>query len=194
MSRFIESVADAIPTVAETSPDWAAAIAALAAVFSATAALIALAFSIKQARSNALHSKLLTRPYLAGQPDIDNKGAQYVFSIENNGLGPAIITDIQVIVDDVHLSGPDHNKFIESGRIVSGMASHYYFETFSVGDYISAGKTLKLYRFTDIKGSVNEVGVLWETRVRLIIRYQSILGEEFTFDSRNINFKTPYYR
>lgn len=184
MNPATDMVVYVIPGASGGLSEWAGAIAAIGAVFSAAAALIALYFSIKQIKEHDRHNKLMTRPYLTSNTSVLSIDNVFSYSIENNGLGPAVIKDVRVLVDGKEVPGHIQDKLINTVNLVwPGSAAKIDFALFTAGEYVRAGTKFEILKLSNMTVAVRDFAEAFSHRARILVEYESILGESFTLDS-----------
>jgi len=130
-------------TIPEASSDlWATGISLL----SVTIAALALALTWHQIKKQQEHMKLMCEPFLNMEITLDPNKKIYSYSIQNKGIGPAIITGVYFSVD---------NKKIQSKNIIHDFVQETFkgieFETFNYsalhpGNYLSVNESRILFQ------------------------------------------------
>lgn len=178
--------------------DWLPPIlSAIAAVMSAIAAVVsvwlarrAINFSSKQTELLETHNKLSVRPHLDGHTFFDTEKKVYKFIMTNNGAGPAILKGSEIYFKDELVNAPDPlvytiEMIFDHGPNPGPGKHHYGHESVGIDQYIIAGKSVDVFTAYDINGETcEELGLRVEKDVRMVLTYESIYGESFTFDSR----------
>tara|TARA_Y100000758_G_C15835191_1_gene343493 strand:+ start:30 stop:575 length:546 start_codon:yes stop_codon:yes gene_type:complete len=130
---------------------------------------------------------------MEGFPDDDETNfSTAVYKIKNNGLGPAVITDIEYFIDEKKINtGFDENKdtlFDESFNF-DNIAGHAY-STFLIGQTIPMNETLTIYEYAFItKEAFERQSMEFHDRLSFIIKYESLYGEQFEV-SHNMDIVT----
>lgn len=103
-------------------------------------ALCAFFFSIWQGIQARRHNRLSFRPHLATSDYSDTSKGVYSIELNNNGLGPAVITDFILYVDGRRMSG-DGAKPIEKALKILFQDYPYRSQHTGLGDgYVMAAK------------------------------------------------------
>lgn len=155
----------------------------------------ALLLTVYEGRLTRKHNRLTVVPRLVAKTDFHTMAAPVAFqmtaTLVNAGIGPAIIKSFSVLNGDKQHSVEsfdDSRKVVE--QIIGQPAlSDWYFFVPLKGHAVKAGEEIVLAKF---------ISVLQETRfssreelysalqkVGVLITYESIYGEIFTYDSRD---------
>ena len=184
MNPATDMVVYVIPASGSEWSDWIGVIAAIAAALSAIAALFALRFNAKQIELHEHHNQRMVTPYLTAHTSTREMDKAYRLAIANHGIGPAVVTDIQLYADGQLVPGNGTNQMEHAIQLLWGaltMKMHY--GIFSVGDFIPAGHNVQLIFLENLpihpKSIANDV----VTRLRLVIQYECVLGLKYTYDS-----------
>ena len=120
---------------------------------------------------------------LEGFPDDDETNfSTAVYKIKNNGLGPAVITNIEYFIDENRIDIEDDvNKdtlFDESFNF-DNIAGHGY-STFLIGQTIPMNETLTIYEYAFMtKEAFERQSMEFYDRFSFIIKYKSLYDEHF---------------
>jgi len=178
MEPMIDSVVYVIPQAGGLLTEWATLLSTIAATASVIIACAALWLTRKQIHMHEQHNRLMVKPHLDGMTHIDGGECLYRYEITNNGIGPAIITDATVFLDDEQVVADDE---VERAMMIlmSDMSPP------AIGSYIMPGQCVQLITVETDKGYPPTA---FRQRIRertyLIVQYQSIYAQPFTFDSR----------
>ncbi|MGH8383525.1 hypothetical protein [Pseudomonas sp.] len=157
---------------------------ALVAFASVLVACIAVRFSSRQRKMHEQHHRRMATPHLAAWNSTDVNTQSCSFILENNGLGPAIIREVSLWVDGERLQGEGPDLLAAASRILLGdIPYEQHAELFVVGEFIPPGKQ---FSTTTVMLEAHEPAAIIaaaEARVRLLIRYDSMLGDTFVYDS-----------
>lgn len=162
---------------------------AIIALASLIIALCALVFTIKQARDAHRHNKLSVTPFLTTWFNQEFTSHHYQVVLLNNGVGPALIRSFAIEVDGHLVGGPPSDQVEKALQLL--FPNHIYSSEHGfVGPrYMMASREQRV--LADIKFTAPpyptpaEIGAL-EHRVGILIRYDSIYGDEFKLDSHAI--------
>lgn len=158
-------------------------ITSIASIFIAS---LALYFTKNQIDKHDKHNRLTVRPYLNGSTTIDNDGKTYSFAIINKGMGPAIIKEANIFVDGKLVE--DDNDPIEKAIkliITTRPIEKFGHQTIAIGSYISTNEQIDIATF-QTKGlyTPEKLKDSLKDSIYILIRYESIYGESFNYDSR----------
>lgn len=155
----------------------------------------ALLLTVYEGRATRKHNRLTVIPRLVGKTDFHTIAAPVAFqmtaTLVNAGIGPAIIKSFVVLSgDEQHSvkSFDDSRKVVE--QIIGQPAlSDWYFFVPLKGHAVKAGEEIVLAKFTSVlqetKFSSREELYSTLQKVGVLITYESIYGEVFTYDSRD---------
>lgn len=184
-----------------TETDWKSwlppILSAAAAIGSAIAAAVsvhlsrrAIDFSAKQTQLLEIHNKLSVRPYLDSLTLISSTNNSFTYQITNDGIGPAIVKDVEFFHEDVKITSPEPltttiELILSTGPNKTHLHYEYGHHTISIGSYISPREaidiiTIPSVRMETCRGLVNRIS----KNFHILISYESIYGEPFVFDSR----------
>jgi len=183
MEPIVDAVVYVIPQEGSMLTEWTALLSAVAAIFSVVIACIALWYSRKQVQMHETHNRLMATPHLSGWTHIDSDENIYGYTLENAGIGPAVITNIKLEVDGEVVEGIGSELIERAADIALPYLKTHSFEMFVVGEFIPAGKLFDIYKATSPDVSAEEIRLRFEERIKLTIQYESIFGETYTFDS-----------
>lgn len=157
------------------------ALTAFALVF---VACIAVRVSARQIKMHEQHTRRMATPHLSVCNSADINTRSYCCTLENNGLGPAIIREVCLWVDGVPLQGegPDLLK-VASSLLLGDIPYELHAELFLVGESIAPGKK---FTTTTVMLGDHEPAVIMAiatSRLRVLIRYDSLFGDSYCYDS-----------
>nr|WP_093053483.1 hypothetical protein [Pseudomonas sp. NFPP33] len=164
-----------------TAQDGGIAVTEIASTFIAA---LALGFTGWQMWLQREHNRKMSMPHLSGWNHYAHGPELYAYTLENVGLGPAIIKAIRLEVDGNVIEGEGADLIQNATRILfDDMPSQQAWEMFTVGEVTPAGKKYEILSITPSRHTAEEVAELLRSRARLLIDYESILGDKFVFDS-----------
>lgn len=184
MEPFIDSVVYVIPQAGGLLTEWATLLSAIAAIASVIIACVALWLTRKQIRMHEQHNRLMSTPHLSGWNHADCETGTYSFTLENTGLGPAIIKDILLKVDGQQMEG-ESAELVEaaSDKLFPNIDKRDQYEMFVKGEFIPPSKKFEIYRIVTSQLHPDDITQQVQSRTHLVIRYESILGERYVYDS-----------
>lgn len=186
----MEPIQDYVVYVVTAQEGWLSEVStlltALAAFASVFIACIAVRFSARQIKMHEQHNRRMATPHLSAWNSTDVKAKSYCFTLENNGLGPAIIREVSLWVDGERLQGegPDLLE-AASSRLLGDIPHEQHAELFIVGEFIPPGKKFNTTTVLLENQEPAAIMAIAKDRLRLLIRYDSILGDAFVYDSDN---------
>ncbi len=184
----MEPIQDYVVYVVTAQEGWLSEVStlltALAAFASVFVACIAVRFSTRQKKMHEQHNRRMATPHLSAWNSTDVKARSYCFTVENNGLGPAIIREVYLWVDGTQLQGegPDLLE-AASSRLLGDIPYEQHAELFIVGEFIPPGKKFNTTTVMLEDHEPAAVMAIAKGRLRLLIRYDSILGDSYVYDS-----------
>ncbi|MGX1927309.1 hypothetical protein ACUALS_19425 [Vibrio sp. NH-7] len=149
----------------------------------AVIALSALGVSVWQSVLNREYFRKSTKPHLCIDQTLTDEKL-LGFTLQNNGLGPAIITDFCVLVDGYRLCSLHPDDQMEKAFSILGIDQiGYGCYIPSKQQSISTGCTLQLLEIDDASYSSDiQVGIEQiATSITFEIEYESIYGEKFRY-------------
>ncbi|CRM89199.1 hypothetical protein [Pseudomonas sp. 22 E 5] len=186
----MEPVVNYVTYVTSQESDWLALAAAIssavAAGVSAAVATWALRFSSKQLTAHETYNKLSVKPYLDGENHIDIHKKKLKYVVSNNGVGPAIIKEFSLYVDGSLIESNDPVRTAVELLVPGIDEKDFGHQTIAIGSYIPTEKRIPLFTIsTSEYADPNDLLKKLHSSHHLIIRYESVYGEEFVFDSNN---------
>ena len=149
-------------------------------------ACLALGLTIWQGRATIRHNKLSTKPMIEVNRRYYKRGLREVI-IKNNGLGPAILTSLKVMLNDKVIVEAQNNDGCEQNDMTDFIKKiqliKYPYSTMSpgVGRSILAGEEITLFTFEKESLDPAALKVLYEldSKLDLQIEYESIYKDKF---------------
>ena len=153
------------------------------AICAASISLVALSIGIYQSYLTRKHNKLSVRPHLSISRVSDyDKGLTY--SLENNGLGPAIIKKFGIQIDEKNVPTENNVTFkaLDTLKVSTENVGYYILD---VDEAFSAGKQLLLLAFIDSEPQPEKYTDLNNIlpRLKFRVEYECIYGEHFVLTS-----------
>lgn len=180
----MDTVVYVIPTDAGGLAAWATLLSALAAAISAGIAGLALIFTKRQVDMHEKHNRLMATPHLSGWNYEDGETNTYSFTLENTGIGPAIIKSILLTVDDQPAQREGSDMIEDAAeRLFPNLAKLHRFEMFTVGEFIPPNKKYEVYGVQADGLTAKQLLERVQTRTKLVIHYESIYGDKYVYDS-----------
>lgn len=93
------------------------------------------------------HNRLLVTPHLIVHHDTSQNGL--IYTLENNGVGPAIITEFSLITSNQKYPLDKPGVYDEVLNDLEAYVEHERYVP-SVGEYISAGKKIELFKCLEV--------------------------------------------
>lgn len=184
----MESIVDYVVYVIPESTGWLSELAtflsAIASLASVCIACLALWFSRTQMKMHEQHNRLMATPHLSGWSHVDNSSGTFIYTLENTGLGPVIVSEVTLLVDGVQQEG-EGTELIDKAvqNIFEPNTFDYGAEMFTVGEFIPTGKKFNLVTIEAKNKSAEEVRTYITDKITLLITYKSILGDSYLFNS-----------
>lgn len=152
-------------------------------------AICAVFIAAYQAYATRKHNKLSVKPHLNDFRDKESNSKQliYTFTLNNNGLGPAIIKEWKVYVDGKALDSNDHEYYEKKAREIIPEKINDVVTTRLGANYaLPSNDTIKLlYLMFYIHHGTNFDGIEKNlARLDIYVRYESIYGNTYYLDSR----------
>lgn len=149
-------------------------------------ACLALGLTIWQGRATIRHNKLSTRPMIEVNRLYYKRGLREVI-IKNNGLGPAILTSLKVMLNDKVIVEAQNNDRCEQNDMTDFIKKiqliKYPYSTLSpsIGRSILAGEEVTLFTFEKDGLDSEALRVLYEldSELDIQIEYESIYKDKF---------------
>ena len=149
-------------------------------------ACLALGLTIWQGRATIRHNKLSTKPMIEVNRRYYKRGLREVI-IKNNGLGPAILTSLKVMLNDKVIVEAQNNDGCEQNDMTDFIKKiqliKYPYSTLSpsIGRSILAGEEVTLFTFEKDGLDSEALRVLYEldSELDIQIEYESIYKDKF---------------
>ncbi|PTU65137.1 hypothetical protein DB032_09450 [Chromobacterium sp. Panama] len=153
-------------------------------------AILAMIATGWQAWLTRRHNKLSVRPALAGWEELEEEELCYAFSLSNNGIGPAFIKSFLIFVDGKQVEGTGSTLVQKVSQLLfQGMSPRLGpWSVLVPGYYMRADEKMPIVTVTfrtEHSSVFHEVLRSARQRVRIIIKYESMYGESFTYDSND---------
>jgi len=184
MEPIVDAVVYVIPQSSSGYAELATLLSAIAALASVIVACVAVRFSHKQIMMYEQHNRLMATPHLSAWNRTDKNLKAYFYTLENNGLGPAIAREIKLWVDGELQEGEGPDMIEAAARKVLGESvSGFSTDMFIVGEFIPPGRKFNTFSIVLPDGDPGAVFIQARERVRMLVRYDSILGDSYIYDS-----------
>jgi hypothetical protein len=150
-------------------------------------AVLAFLVSIWQFLALRTHNRLSVRPLLSYEIIYTKTDVGFGIYICNKGVGPAIITDFKIYVDDEEVKSTRKNLWIESSKILQINYPFIQMHLFGNGSSISVGEKLPLLTI-DEKINKEQENIFKDAlpRIDIEIKYESIYKQQFTTRFNNM--------
>ncbi len=157
----------------------------MTAIASTVIAALALGFTAWQMWLQRSHNQKMSQPYLSGWTHHGHDPELCVFTLENVGLGPAVVTAICLEVDDQQIEG-EGSDLIENAAdlLLDGVSSERGWAMFAVGEMLPVSRKYEILSVQPSHHRAKDITARINSRAHLVIHYESILGDKFVFDSR----------
>ncbi|SDF22103.1 hypothetical protein [Phytopseudomonas seleniipraecipitans] len=187
MHPVIDSVVYVIPAASSWLAEMASAFSAIAAMFSAITAAVAVWYTRKQIKSHERHNRLMATPHLSAWNHADIEPGLYQFSIENTGIGPAVVREISVSVGGEKIKGWSADLVELAVEKLFGATEHEAsYEMFVINDVLPPGKKFTVLSIKIPGTTGGDIQEFVTEQVSLMIKYESILGDKYVFDSEEL--------
>lgn len=159
---------------------------AVAGLSSAVIALCALGLTLWQGWITRQHNRLSVRPHLTTWSQSDKGNHIYAVHLLNNGIGPALIKSFQILVDGQVMIGEGVEPIEKALKILFPQYQYASNQSYLSNGYMMPAKEardLVVVRFLGDKvPKPEEVEHAWK-RGKLVIKYESVYEEKWTFDT-----------
>lgn len=112
-------------------------------------------------------------PYLEWLPSFNEE--TYYIEISNNGIGPAIIRNVDLAIDDKNFSDIE-SLFVQ----LLGTSYFPHFTSTVQNRVLPAGKSIRLFQVNDAKWAAQVFGEMRKHDFSMNICYESIYGDRWT--------------
>ena len=152
------------------------------ALASIAIALSALAVAIWQGILMRRHNRLSLRPHLTFRQMMSEANPQFSLELLNNGIGPAIIKDFQVLLD-----GEREDHFEAQGWMalldLIGLKGRAIGASCGPDEFLAAGQSLQLIKYESQPAPIGTRELRKALRrIEIHIGYQSIYGDRYIAD------------
>lgn len=150
------------------------------AMFAAIIALASLYVAVQQTRLTRKHNQLSVRPLLAlYRKEFKNLPIEY--SVINHGLGPAVVVEYEVFVDDKKIEAPDGNIVLAALDRMSISRENVQGHLLASKEVLMTGHEITLLKFSE---SANDEDTFKDLlgklpRLKFKLKYESIYQESF---------------
>lgn len=170
--------------------DWSA----ITGISSSIIALSALAYSIWQGIQARKHNRLSFRPHLTTWSHSDAEKGFYAVELINNGIGPAVIDEFVIKVDEKRISGEGVEPLEKALKIIFPNLSYQAHHSYVARGYSMAPKercTVVAIQFTGHQHPPKEFVEHAINRGDMEIAYKSFYEERFWFSTKDEKFNKP---
>lgn len=191
MDTFYPASVDYVVYVIPSETSWlseaASGLSALAALASVVIAVTAVWISRRQLKMHEQHNKKMATPHISSWIAISTDDKTLEYSIQNNGLGPAIVKNIALSVDGKPVTNKKGYQLSEAALdlLLDGVGSTREYEMPDLGMYIPTGKKYRILACKFQHHDPEEILGRIKRRAHLAITYESIYGETYTFCSKS---------
>ncbi|WP_126463800.1 hypothetical protein [Sulfuritortus calidifontis] len=162
--------------------DWAT----IADIATAVIALCAFGITWWQTSVARRHNRLSVTPHLTTWSHSDDNASRYQIDLINNGIGPALIKLFFVQVDGQTISGEAGEPLLKAIKILFPQYNYHSHVSYVANGYMMSEKEnrpLVVLQFIGEHLPKPEEVEHATKRARLIIKYQSIYGDEYCLDT-----------
>lgn len=155
-------------------------------IASSIIALCALLLSIWQGYVSRSHNKVSVRPHLTTWTYHDHQTHKHIVEIINNGIGPAIIKELLLKVDNKTITGQGTEAIEKVLKLLFPSFQYNSHNSYMSNGYVMAEKekrSLSEIEFFGNKLPTREDIEKAIKRTALRIEYESMYGEKFILDS-----------
>lgn len=187
MSPVLDSVVYVVPEASSWVSEMAAVFSAGAAFFSVITAGLALWYTRKQIKDHERHNRLMATPHISGWTYVDSDKQKFQFTLENTGIGPAVIRSVTLHVGEEQIKGWSADLIDKAVKKLYGpLERKESFEMFMPGDIVPPGKKYVVIsmKLENEAAAAVEEHIL--ANITLKISYDSILGDSYKFDSEEL--------
>lgn len=184
MTQTVEYIIYGIPQSQKFLEAYTDVLTLITASMSVLIACVALIATHRQNKKNDLHNRLMVTPNLSDATHVDIEGCTYEYKIHNKGIGPAIIIDAEIYVDGEAIETKD--PLVDAiEMILKGTSLSYGHQSIALGAYILPNEVIDILSVaTDETNTPMTVHAEVQRRARLTIKYKSIYGDTYAFDSK----------
>jgi hypothetical protein len=184
MTQAVEYIIYGIPQPEKFLEAYTDILTLITASMSVLIACIALIVAHRQNKKNDLHNRLMVTPSLSDDTHVDIEGCTYEYKIHNKGIGPAIIIDAAIYVDGEAIETKD--PLVDAiEMILKGTNLRYGHQSIALGTYILPNEVIDVLSVaTDEANTPMVIHAEVQRRAKLKIKYKSIYGDTYAFDSK----------
>ncbi len=154
-------------------------------IASVSIALTAVIFSLLQIRKTDKHNRLMVTPHISSVTHVNSEKGITAIILENNGLGPAVIKNFVIYVDDTMIEGDDIVE-VSLKRLLDGLPiDEWGHESITNNSFLPAGGKIEIATIVSAHISPEEIIKKLDSRIALHIGYNSIYGDRFRFNSND---------
>jgi hypothetical protein len=171
---------------------------AIAGFSSVVVAVCALGLTVWQAAISRRHNRLSVTPHLTTWTQSEEATGTYSFEILNNGIGPALIQNFSLQVDGQPITGEGAEPIEKALKVLFPQYAFRSSQAFMARGYMMSAKEARSLVAVQFYGErlPRQAEVDHATkRTRLIIKYESIYGDEYLLDTdalrSNLALNTP---
>lgn len=153
------------------------------AVCAAIIALASLFVAVNQAIAERKHNRLSVRPFLTVyRKQFNNEPIEYC--VENQGLGPAIVTSFAVLIDGNEASSSDGNYICAATDLLEIDRNEVGGHLFGANEVMKTGQEIIILRFPKSGSDLSFHKVLLGKlpRMKFRIRYESMYKEKYMYE------------
>lgn len=159
---------------------------AIAGFCAVIVALCALWLTISEGRESRKHNKLSVKPHLTTWTSSAAASGRYSVDVINNGIGPALIKNFQICVDGMAVEGLGVGVIENALKKLFPGAAYEAKQGYLAPGYVMSAKERRPVVDIVFLGQPvpkYEEMAQAEKRIRLVIEYESMYGEEYRYDS-----------
>lgn len=144
-------------------------------------AFCALTLTVFQVWSHRKHNELSMRPQLCLQNQISSDDNSIAVSTVNNGLGPAMIREFELFLDDepIEQKGVDQ-VFVITQEVFKNQRHSLSAGHLDIGSLVPVHQSCELFKVDFVLTiDVVEVWFRMKGRIKVVVKYESLYGEKF---------------
>lgn len=149
-------------------------------------ALCALVATFWQADLSRRHNRLAVKPHIEIARGFDFNKQEYCVNMLNNGLGPALVTKIQLLVDGKEVNTQNSEAICDVISKVFHLYNYKQYYSIISGSYMMKPEEEKTFLKVELLSSLTEFPVTSSdeiieinSRMEVKISYESMYGEKF---------------
>lgn len=183
MPQNVEYIIYGVPATTDLISIMPSLLSAVAATISALIALWALRFSAKQLTILETHNRLMVKPVLDIKNHVNETKGIYSLIIYNKGTGPAFIESVTLSIDNKEVTATSPLETLLKEFIPNISSFDYGHETITDSTLLPGEKIKPLTINYGEYGSPTELYKAFQERTKLSIKYKSIYGEDFIYET-----------